>query len=964
MIQILANLFSQNFIPHGHCYLWKPELVWLHVTSDSLIALAYYAIPLMLIYYIRQQRNIAFSWLIAMFGAFILACGTTHLMAVWTLWHPTYWLSGALKALTAVISLLTAVLLVQLIPKALAIPETNQTLQKQINLLVDGIKDYALVMLDPDGNVISWNAGAESIHGYQSREIIGKHFSCFYEPEDIRQGKPTQYLQLALTEGRCETEGWRVAPDGSKFWANVTMTPLYDAKGELQGFSKVTRDATQRKLTQDKLLRLGQAVESTGDAIGMADVDGRSIYHNQAFVALTGYTVEELNAAGGPSAIYARQEIAREVLDTIQNGGSWSGEIEIQTKTGEIVPILLRSDCIRDEEGNSVGLIGVHTDIAARKQAEAALEQAKAELEIRVEERTKELNLVVEQLQREVVYRQQAEAELRALFAGMTDIILVLDGEGRYLKTATTNPPSTSLKPSPDLVGKTLYDVFPGPQAENLHASIKQALATGQPIQIEYSLPKGDGVVWFNTIVSPISGLEGEPSLSGEATSKVVVVARDISDRKRAEEKLRKNEELYRTMASNFPNGAVFLFDLDQRYTLVEGLELAEIGLSKESLIGKTVAESFPREIYTQIEPLHRQALMGKPAVSEVDFRDRIYQINIVPVRNDSGAIFAGMAMCHNISDRKRAEAALQKSKDRLKNKNQKLQETLQELKQTQAKLIQTEKMSSLGQMVAGVAHEINNPLNFIYGNISHTREYCEDLMATIRLYQQSYPEANSEIQNALEESDLDFVLEDLPKVLASMKMGADRIRSIVLSLRNFSRLDEAEFKRADLHQGLDSTLLILQHRLKEKPPGREIAIVKEYGNLPLVECYPGPLNQAFMNIMANAIDALEESATEPSSTEKQPTTPTISIRTRLENGQAVIDLVDNGPGMSKKVRDRIFDPFFTTKPVGKGTGLGLSVSYQIIVDKHGGQLDCISNPSEGTQFVISIPVSFCSSKN
>lgn len=941
MIQILAN-----FIPHGHCYLWKPELVWLHVASDSLIALAYYAIPLMLIYYIRQQRNIAFSWLIAMFGAFILACGTTHLMAVWTLWHPTYWLSGALKAVTAVISLLTAAMLVQLIPKALAIPETNQKLQKQINLLVDGIKDYALVMLDPDGKVISWNAGAESIHGYQSGEIIGKHFSCFYEPEDIRQGKPRQYLQLALTEGRCETEGWRVTPDGSKFWANVTMTPLYDARGKLQGFSKVTRDATQRKLTQDKLLRFGQALESTGDAIGMTDVDGRSIYHNQAFVALTGYTVEELNAAGGPSAISARAEIAREILQIVQNGGSWSGEIDIKTKTGEILPMLLRSDSIRDGAGNSVGLIGVHTDITARKQAEAALEQAKAELEIRVEERTKELKLAVEQLQR-------AEAELRALFAGMTDIILVLDGEGRYLKTAPTNPPSTSLKPSPDVVGKTLYDVFPAPQAENLHASIKQALATGEPIQIEYSLPKGDGVVWFNTIVSPISGPEGEASLSGEATSKVVVVARDISDRKRAEEKLRKNEELYRTMASNFPNGAVFLFDLDQRYTLVEGLELAEVGLSKENLIGKTVAESFPREISTQIEPLHRQALAGKQAVSEMDFRGSIYQLNIVPVRNDSGAIFAGMAMCHNISDRKRAEAALQNSKDRLKKKNLKLQETLQELKQTQAKLIQTEKMSSLGQMVAGVAHEINNPLNFIYGNISHTREYCEDLMATIRVYQQTYREANSEIQAAIEENDLDFVLEDLPKVLASMKMGADRIRDIVLSLRNFSRLDEAEFKPADLHQGLDSTLPILQHRLKNKGRSGEIAIVKEYGNLPLVECYPGLLNQAFMNILANAIDALEEPA------DKQPTTPSISIRTRLENGRAVIEIADNGPGMSKKVRDRIFDPFFTTKPVGKGTGLGLSVSYQIVVDKHGGQLDCISNPSEGTQFVISIPVSF-----
>ncbi len=282
-----------------------------------------------------------------------------------------------------------------------------------------------------------------------------------------------------------------------------------------------------------------------------------------------------------------------------------------------------------------------------------------------------------------------------------------------------------------------------------------------------------------------------------------------------------------------------------------------------------------------------------------------------------------------------------------MEQRTQELQQALKNLQQAQLHLVQGEKMSALGQLVAGIAHEINNPVNFIHGNIIHVREYVQNLLEFICLYQHHYPQPVSEIQERAAELDVEFLQQDLRKILNSMEMGSDRIRDLVLSLRNFSRLDEAECKAVDIHAGIDSTLLILQHRLKAQCKSPTIEIIRDYAQLPEIECYPSQLNQVFMNIFSNAIDALEEAKIH---------SPTIIIRTSMIPGWVTVSIADNGVGIPEDIRSKLFNPFFTTKPIGKGTGLGLSISYQIITEKHGGKIECYSTLRQGTEFLVQIP--------
>ena len=290
-----------------------------------------------------------------------------------------------------------------------------------------------------------------------------------------------------------------------------------------------------------------------------------------------------------------------------------------------------------------------------------------------------------------------------------------------------------------------------------------------------------------------------------------------------------------------------------------------------------------------------------------------------------------------DITPSKQAEEALRVSEAREREKATKLALTIKELKRTQSQLIQSEKMSSLGRLVGGVAHEINNPVSFIYCNLTYARQYFQDVIKILEIYQETYPNYTPKILELAEEFDLDFIQEDWSKLMDSMEVGAERISEIVNSLKNFSRLDESEFKTIDIHQAIDNTLLLMQNRLRAEGDRPEIKVIKNYSQLPLVTCYASQLNQVFFNLFNNAIDALQSQAA------SREITINTSLSQHLNSPYIMIRIADNGIGMNKEVRQKIFEPFFTTKPVGSGTGLGLAISHQIVVEKHQGKISCVS---------------------
>src|ERR1700716_2271871 len=435
-----ALLSPSGFMPHAYCYSWNARLVWLHLVSDSLIALAYFSIPITLVYFIRRRKDLPFNWIFVCFGIFILACGATHVMEVWTLWHATYWLSGTVKAVTALVSVPTAILLVRLVPQALALPspealrheiaerrrteealyhakteleirveertvelkDTNRLLLDQIvqrqktdeelrrseerfRLLVESVQDYAIVMLDPSGRVTSWNAGAEKIKGYKAKEILGQHSSCFYSRDQVAQNKPQMALDAAAADGRFESEGWRIRKDGSRFWASVVTTALRDQLGTLIGFSKITRDLSERKRAEEEQRKLASLIEHSSDFIGIASPEGPVLYLNPYGKALVGLQVDETVLSTNMIDYLVEEDhekFRQQVWPALMRDERWEGEVRFRHfETGAAIPMLQQIFCIREADADRpLAFATISRDMSERKRADEQLRFAQAEL--------------------------------------------------------------------------------------------------------------------------------------------------------------------------------------------------------------------------------------------------------------------------------------------------------------------------------------------------------------------------------------------------------------------------------------------------------------------------------------------------------------------------------------------------------------------------------------------------------
>jgi PAS domain S-box-containing protein len=609
-----------------------------------------------------------------------------------------------------------------------------------------------------------------------------------------------------------------------------------------------------------------------------------------------------------------------------------------------------------------------------RKQAEESLKQLNEDLENRVVERTSELLQAFNQLQTEIAERQEAEKELT-------------ESESRFQKLAANLPgmiyqcllrPDNSVSfPYVSHACRAMFELEPAAVQQNsdllvdlVHPDDRQSYYESvaisaqkmQPWQWEGRLILPSGKLrWFQVISRPEAKENGDILWDG--------ITIDITDRKQAEAALQESQQFVQKIADATP-GILYLYDLEEQRNIYSnssvgtllGYTFDEIKVMEATLLPQLI---HPEDLGKVVEHHASFAAIQDGEIVEIEYRmlaangqwfwlqsrDTIFSRNA----DNQPKVIIGFAQ--DITTRKQAEEALRQSEVRERERAQQLEQALMELRSAQTQLVQTEKMSSLGQLVAGIAHEINNPVNFIHGNITYLNQYTKQLLDLVNLYEQEYPDRNSKILDRIEEIDLDFLAEDLTKIVGSMQVGTERIRQIVLSLRNFSRLDESEMKPVDLHEGIESTLLILQHRLKAKDAWPVIQVVKNFGKLPLVECYASQLNQVFMNIIVNGIDAIEERYHKLSVAEAKKNPGQITISTMMTTYKmAIVEISDNGTGIPEVARSRIFNPFFTTKEVGKGTGLGMSISHSIVVEKHKGKIECISEMGRGTTFQIQIP--------
>ncbi|MBD2081839.1 ATP-binding protein [Leptolyngbya sp. FACHB-17] len=557
---------------------------------------------------------------------------------------------------------------------------------------------------------------------------------------------------------------------------------------------------------------------------------------------------------------------------------------------------------------------------------------------------------------RDYLVSSQDDRSYQLLLEAIPDIMLRLNRAGVCLDFHV--PQSVAFRlfsAGVDWRGKFLWEILPPHLAAQRMVYVERAIVTNE-VQVYEQELEVDGQWQYE-----------EVRVTRCNEQEALVIVRDISARKYAQIALQRSEARFQRLAANVP-GVLYQFRLS-----LEG----KVSFPYISAYSQELFELEPEQVYrnsdllmNQVHPddqveLWRSIWHSAATLQPCTWLGRLttpsgrliwIQKQSRPERQADGSVlWDGVIL--NITEGKLNEEALRRSEAQLRQQAIDLENTLQDLKRTQTQLIHSEKMSSLGQLVAGIAHEINNPISFIYGNLCHANDYVADIFDLIHLYQKHHPQPHPEVEEQIAAIDLEFISSDLDKLLSSMQTGAERIQDIVLSLRTFSRLDEAALKRVNIHDGIESTLTILQSRLNQDYQGYKLKVTRNYAELPRIECFAGSLNQVFLQIITNAIDALEVAIQNPQWLVHHPQ-PTIEIYTEQVDAEQVrIRILDNGMGIAESEQARMFDPFFTTKPIGQGTGMGLAMSYQIVTQQHHGSLKCRSIPLQGAELVVTLPI-------